>query len=257
MSKTSPALRLRDALPPCLALRAARAAFTLAPTVLLSWGWLSDTPLTRIDRRPNACHEPCPTQNENVQARHSAPAALASPRAPRFRLLRTHRKRKKKATLYPCSLALSARARVLCASHRRRAQPTNSSGDDAVGRVESGHVPMFTLGRPAHARFLHPLRSFHLRTLSCSNTHLPGKKKQVLRPSVCCVVLGHGSHLPALARRTHRGYEPLSSIPCALTRVLSGPSATNSARTCFLIRTHCVSHFLLSGCHERRSIPRG
>ena len=201
MSKTSPALRvrLRDALPPCLALRAARAAFTLAPTVLLSWGWLSDTPLTRIDRRPNACHEPCPTQNENVQARHSAPAALASPRAPRFRLLRTHRKRKKKGNalpLQPCPLGSRARSLRLAPSEsaahqllgRRRRRPRGVRARPHVHTWTTCTCPFpssLTLVPPAHALLLE---------------HPPAGKKKTGPPAVGLLRGSRSRQPPARAR---------------------------------------------------------
>ena len=42
-------------------------------------------------------------------------------------------------------------------------------------------------------------------------------------------------------RRTRRGQKQLSSIPCALTRVLLGPGSTSPALTCLLTNTLCLS----------------
>ena len=187
---------LRDALPPCVAPRGARAAFQLALTVLLSWVWLRDALLTRLDLHRHACHAPCPTENKNLPPRHSAPAALASPCAPRLRLLRTRQRSKRSHGHSTPAALLSRLARVFSAPRTvgERSPPTPRATTQSTAWSPG-------MSRFSHLEYLHMPVSFSPCSLA-RTTFCPARKKKVLPPSVCCVVLGRGRHLLALARRT-------------------------------------------------------
>ena len=197
---------MRDALPPYVAPRGARAAFRLTPTVFLS---KQDTLPPRRSLLPVlrgcGCYAPA-TGPKDSKALPPQPCSLGS-RA--------------------CSLRLA---------------PSESAAHQLLGRRRS---------RPRGVRACPGFPSWNTCTclfpsalallLEQPSARQEKKRSSRRRSAAWFSVAADTCSRSRDERWTRRGRKQLSSIPCALTRVLLGPASTRPALTCLLTNTLCLS----------------